>query len=186
MSGFFLRKSNFIPDAYQKTLFDIDFAGLYAQGIKLLLIDLDNTLISYDVSEPDQKTIDLFAKLREKGLHIFIISNNHEPRVRHFSAFVDCPYVFGAKKPFPFGFRRACKQAGIVDPKAVCVIGDQFMTDVWGGKRLGFYVVVVDALKRTSEKWYTKINRKLEKNVLRKIKKNNPELFQKLGLAEKR
>jgi len=186
MSGFFLRKSNFIPDDYQKTVFDIDLCGLHAQGIKLLLIDLDNTLIPYDVSEPDQKTIDLFAKIREMGLHISIISNNHEPRVKHFSAFVDCPYVFGAKKPFAFGFRRACKIAGIADPKAVCVIGDQFMTDVWGGKRLGYRVVVVDALKRTSEKWFTKINRKLEKVVLRKIEKNKPELFQKLGLAEKR
>jgi HAD superfamily phosphatase (TIGR01668 family) len=180
------KKSYFIPDDYQKTVFDIDYDRLAASGVKTLLIDLDNTLLPYDVSDPDELTVSLFDVLRTKGFRIVVISNNHEPRVKHYAALVKCPYVFGARKPFAGGFKKGARLAGTVNPLEVCVIGDQFMTDVWGGKRLGYRVIVVDALKRSTEKWFTKMNRKMEKRVISRIRKENPELYDQLHLAEKR
>jgi len=60
------------------------------------------------------------------------------------------------------------------------------MTDVLGGKRMGFYVIVVDAIKRKSEKWYTKFNRRLEKRILIRLRRTDREFFDRLNLHEKR
>lgn len=99
---------------------------------------------------------------------------------------VETRYVYSAQKPFKSGFRRALKKVGHPDPKTVCLIGDQFMTDVLGGKRMGFYVIVVDAIKRKSEKWYTKYNRHLEKKILQRLKRTDKEFYDRLNLQEKR
>ena len=41
-----------IPDEYYNSIEDIPYNKLYAQGIRLILTDLDNTLISYREDEP--------------------------------------------------------------------------------------------------------------------------------------
>ncbi len=179
-------KSRFIPDDYQKTIFDIDYRLMYSLGIRTLLIDLDNTVLPYDEALPGSAILDLFQSLSKQGFSVVVISNNHEPRVKTFAQAVGCPYVHSAKKPFPWGFRRALRLVPPVLPAAVCVIGDQVMTDVWGGKRLGFRVVLVDALKRNSEKWYTRLNRRWEQLALKSIEKRYPDLYDSLRLAEKR
>lgn len=180
------RRKNFYPDDYQKTVFDIDFNDLLAKGIKNIFIDLDNTLIPYDIHEADEKTLKLFNNLHQLGFQVFIISNNKKGRVKLFADMVKSRYVYSAQKPFKSGFRRALKKVGYPDPKTVCLIGDQFMTDVLGGKRMGFYVIVVDAIKRKSEKWYTKYNRHLEKKILQRLKRTDKEFYDRLNLREKR
>jgi len=66
------------------------------------------------------------------------------------------------------------------------LIGDQFMTDVLGGKRRGYRVIVVDAILRKTEKWFTRINRKLEERVLKMLAHVDSEWFHRLKLEEKR
>jgi uncharacterized protein len=180
------RKKYFYPDEYRKTVFDVDFAKLKEKNIKNIFIDLDNTLIPYDISKADKKTLELFDRLHNLGFQVFIISNNKKERVKLFANMVKSRYVYSAQKPFKSGFRRALKKVGYPDPKSVCLIGDQFMTDVLGGKRMGFYVIVVDAIKRDSEKWYTKYNRRLEKKILKRLRRNDSEFYDRLNLQEKR
>jgi len=179
-------KSRFIPDDYQKTIFDIDYDQLWSMGVRSLLIDLDNTVLPYDEATPGLPVVRLFQTLHAKGFSVVVISNNHEPRVRMFSQAVECPYVHSAKKPLAWGFRKAVRLGRTTNPQEICVIGDQFMTDVLGGKRLGFRVIVVDALKRDSEKWFTRMNRRWEKLVLNDIKRRHPDLYSSMRLAEKR
>ncbi|MFA7076576.1 MAG: YqeG family HAD IIIA-type phosphatase [Candidatus Izemoplasmatales bacterium] len=180
------KKKNFYPDEYKKTVFDINFERLRELGIKNIFIDLDNTLIPYDLNVADDKTYDLFKKLHNLKFHVFIISNNKKGRVKLFADTVKSRYVYSAQKPFKSGFRRALKKVGYPDSKTVCLIGDQFMTDVLGGKRMGFYVIVVDAIKRKTEKWYTKYNRHLEKKILQRLRRTDREFYDKLNLQEKR
>ncbi|MBU1144912.1 MAG: YqeG family HAD IIIA-type phosphatase [Firmicutes bacterium] len=186
MIGIFVKDSLFCPDDYQKTVFDINFEALKQKGIKALLIDLDNTLIPYDETSPNDLIIQLFSKLTLLEFQIVIISNNHYDRVKFFSNQVHSLFVSSARKPLKRGFKKAFNFLHDVTCNQVCVIGDQFMTDVLGGKRMGFNVIVVDAIKRNVEKWYTKLNRKLEKRVLVKLKKHNIAYFNELHLAEKR
>lgn len=180
------KKKYFYPDDYKKTVFEVDFKKLKTLGIENIFIDLDNTLIPYDIHEADQKTLELFEGLHNLGFQVFIISNNKKDRVKLFANMVKSRYVYSAQKPFKSGFKRALKKVGYPDPKTVCLIGDQFMTDVLGGKRMGFYVIVVDAIKRDSEKWYTKYNRHLEKKILQRLRRNDYEFYERLKLTEKR
>ncbi|MDD3842358.1 MAG: YqeG family HAD IIIA-type phosphatase [Candidatus Izemoplasmatales bacterium] len=181
-----VRETLFIPDDYQKTIYDINYAQLATSGIKTILMDLDNTIIPYDESHASLEMLALFASVKSKGLGIVIISNNHGLRVKGFANEVQCLYVDRAKKPFSCGFKKAVKLGETKNPSEICVIGDQLMTDVWGGKRLGYRTIIVDALKRNTEKWYTRFNRRLEQKILLLIQKKHPELFKKLHLAEKR
>lgn len=186
MIEIFLRRKYFYPDDYKKTVFDIDFQGLFDLNFKTLFFDLDNTLIPYDSHKPDAKMAKLFERVRALGFSVFIISNNRKERVKKFANEINCRYVYSAQKPLKSGFRRALKKIGFPHPKEVCLIGDQFMTDVFGGKRMGFHVIVVDAIKRNSEKWFTRINRHLEHRILKRLKRTDINFYNKLKLYEKR
>ena len=60
----------------------------------------------------------------------------------------------------------------------VAMIGDQLMTDVFGGNLIGFHTILVQAVQRKSDKWITRINRFVEKKMIKKIKKHEPLLYQ--------
>lgn len=186
MIDFLLKETYYIPDDFQKTVYDIDYKKCWEQGIRVLLIDLDNTLIPYDETMPNDDIRSLFHQLDEMGFEIVILSNNHLERVEPFAKDLGSRFVCSARKPMKKGFLRAIALAGNYKASEVCVIGDQFMTDCLGGKRLGFHVIVVNAIKRKVEKWYTRLNRKLEKRMIARIKKHQPEIYQKLHLSEKR
>ncbi len=186
MVEIFLRRKYFYPDDYKKTVFDIDFQKLFDNDIKTLFFDLDNTLIPYDITEPNQKMAELFEKVKALGFSVFIVSNNRKERVKKFANEVKCRYVYSAQKPLKSGFKRALKKIGFPHPEKVCLIGDQFMTDVFGGKRMGFHVIVVDTIKRSSEKWFTRINKHLEHRILKRLKRTDLDFYNRLKLYEKR
>jgi len=186
MIELFLRAELFMPDDYQKTIYDIDFTALKKQGVTGLLIDVDNTLIPYDETVPNDLLIRLFQSIRSMGFAIMIISNNHVPRIQNFAHIINCPFVAQAKKPMKSGFKKAIGLLNIVDYNKICVIGDQLMTDVYGARRLGLKSILVDALKRSNEKWFTKLNRRIEKRMLDRISRCHPQYYDQLKLVEKR
>jgi len=186
MIELFFKKKYFYPDDYKKTVYDIDFKNLWEKGIRIIMLDLDNTLIPYDEHEPTNSIHQLFEKMKEIGFDIYIISNNQKGRVKKFAKQVQVRYVYSARKPYKLGFRRAIRYANHPDPNTVCLIGDQFMTDVLGGKRMDFHVIVVDTLKRKGEKWFTKISKYLEKRILDRLKRTDPDFYYRLKLDEKR
>ena len=64
----------FVPDVYQKSIYDINYKKLKKKGIKCLLFDLDNTIAPYAMSVPDNKIKDLFAEL-EDDFKVIIMDN---------------------------------------------------------------------------------------------------------------
>ena len=46
---------NFVPDIYKESIYTIDYKKLKQSGIKCLLFDLDNTLVSYRDKLPTKK-----------------------------------------------------------------------------------------------------------------------------------
>lgn len=186
MIGLFVKDALFCPNDYRKTVYDIPYEELQISGIKALFVDLDNTLIPYDEDAPNEAILELFKKWRDLSFQVVIISNNHLERVKFFADQVQVPFVYSARKPLKKGFKKAYLMIDSVLPQEICVIGDQFMTDVLGAKRMGYQVIVVDAIKRNVEKWYTRINRKLEKRVLKKLKKHDIAYYTRLNLEKKR
>jgi len=175
----FIRK--FIPDRCVTSVFEIEYDRLYEEGKRFLLLDVDNTLISYEDRLPSNDLLDL-RKLWEKiGFSIYLISNNNGRRIAAFAmAFEAEGFVGSAKKPLKIGFKKSLRQMNCVEKKEVVVIGDQLMTDVFGAKRMGLDCILVKPLMQKTEKWFTKINRCLERKVLNKMKDSFPESYREI------
>jgi len=165
-----------IPGAYFLSIEDIPYETLKEQGYKTLFFDLDNTIIGYDEEKLSDKNVLLFQRLA-KDFSIVIISNSHFNRVSKAINKQEIPFVWSAKKPLKFGFKKALKKVD-GDPKTTVLVGDQLLTDVLGGQRMGFHTVLVRSVKRSSDRKITQFNRKIEKKVLAKIKEKFPKLYQ--------
>lgn len=176
----FNKIENYIPYDCFKTVYDIDYNKLYEEGKRIILMDIDNTLIPYDVSSPDQKLIELINGITSIGFKIVFISNNHKKRVEAFANIFNADFVYSAWKPLKKGYRKALKLTGHDHLNEIIAIGDQVMTDVLGANKVGIKCILVKPLKIVNEKWYTKLNRKIENRIINKLKKKHFDVYTKI------
>lgn len=157
----------FIPDLYVTSIHQISAKELKDKGIKGVLTDLDNTLVRWDQPDTTDEVIKWFNQLAEEGIQVIIISNNNELRVRQFAKPLNTVYIHKARKPMKRGFMEGLAKLEL-PAENVAVIGDQVLTDVFGGNRLGLYTILVDPI---GEKEFitTKINRKIERRIVRHL-----------------
>lgn len=119
----------FYPNIYLNNVKDIKIEFLKTNNIKGLLLDVDNTLIDFDlkVLEGAKEWCD---GLRKEGIKLCILSNTNKiEKVKRVAKELELPYINFAKKPFKKGFRRAIDLLRL-DAKNVAAVGDQIMTDV--------------------------------------------------------
>lgn len=173
------RLEKYIPKYCYQTIFDIPYIKLYESGKRVILIDIDNTMISYDLVYPTDEVIKLIDEVKKIGFKVIIVSNNSKIRVAKVASRLDVGFAYRAMKPFLKGFRKAYKLVSNKKEEVISV-GDQLMTDVKGSNRFGVDAILVHCIKRASEKWYTKLNRKRENNILKMIKDNYPLEFEKI------
>lgn len=175
------RLLKYLPNHYQQSIFEIDFLVLQKEKIKVLMIDLDNTLVPYDVKRPSKEVIKLLEELQTLNFTIIIMSNNSQKRVAEF--LTGLPYLFVAKahKPLKKAYRKALKLLPTQhQTNEIAVIGDQIITDVLGGNKMDFYTILVDPILKQSDVWTTKFNRFLARRVVRKIAKRYPNKYQEV------
>ena len=89
----------FVPDIYQKSIYDINYDTLKTRGIKCLLFDLDNTLVPVTVKKPTKKVSDLFEDLKRKGFKLIIVSNSPKKRVAPFKDYLCTDSAYFSFKP---------------------------------------------------------------------------------------
>ncbi len=119
----------FYPDIYLNNVKEITIDLLKKNNIKGLLLDVDNTLIDFDLKilEGSKKWCD---DLKKAGIQICILSNtNKVEKVKRVAKELDLQYINFAKKPFKKGFKKAIDLLKL-NAKNIAVAGDQIMTDV--------------------------------------------------------
>ena len=130
-----------------KCITDIDPEAVARRGIRLLLADLDNTLVPYGVPEPTEQVRAWTAALKEQGVTLFVLSNNRHPqRPERFSKALGVPFIGHAGKPKPGSFFKAMKQMGCT-PEQTAIVGDQIFTDILGGSRAGVTTLLVEPIR---------------------------------------
>ncbi len=139
----------FYPDVYVDSAYGIDYESLYADGYRGLIFDIDNTLVTHGASA-DERSIALFARLKEIGFLCCLISNNDEERVNRFNDSVRVLTVCKAHKPSPEAYERAMEQMG-TDRDSTVFIGDQLFTDIHGANRAGIPSILVKFIDRKEE-----------------------------------
>ena len=182
MLQLFLKTKRFIPSEFHNSFFEINFNDLAKRGYKTILCDLDNTLISYDEFLPTKELNHKFKELETLGFELILISNNTPSRMEKFTEEITIRGYGNSRKPLLVGIKKALNGAKVSDIDKTVLIGDQLMTDIWAANRMNVYSVLVNPLKRKTEKWYTKINRKTELKMLHKINKNYPNRYKDLKL----
>lgn len=136
-----------IPCIRYSSIYEIDINGLKAQGIHLLLLDLDNTLIPYGLTEPEEVLHRWIAALREEGIAPFILSNSRkEKRVPDLAKKLGVPFLRRAGKPKKKGFQQAMQEMGKSQAETA-MVGDQIFTDILGANRAGVRSVLVRPLR---------------------------------------
>lgn len=168
---------NFIPKEYHNSVFDIDYDKLYAEGFRLILFDIDNTLVCYHEIYPDNKVIELISSLKQKGFAIFLISNNFDKRVRIVAKNLELRFISFALKPFKRGFKRVIR---ITKQKRFVMIGDRLLTDINGGNRMHAYTILVKSLESNKKHFTKRFGTIFEDIKLRKLKKKNNEVYERL------
>lgn len=178
MITWFIPYKNIIPDDYVSSIFDIDYNKLYSEGKRLILTDLDNTLISYKATDPTEELFSWKKKLEAMGFEIIIVSNSGKARVNHFAKLLGLKYVNLAIKPLKRGFKKALRISSRKYKKEeVVVLGDQLLTDVYGAKRSKLHMILIKAIDKKTERPITRHNRKNEDKMLAKARKKNYGLY---------
>lgn len=149
------------PKRYVDSVLMIAPAHLVAEGIRGVILDLDNTVVAWDAAAPAPEVRLWMRTLRDAGVHACIVSNNFTGRAQAIGRLLDIPAVAGAVKPTPWAFRRAMALMG-TRADQTALIGDQLFTDVLGGNLLGLYTILVEPLT-TQEFPTTKLVRRLER-----------------------
>ena len=166
----------FIPDYMFADIYKITPEFIKSLGVRALVLDIDNTLVTYAVAEPTPEVIAWVRGMQESGLSLSIASNNHGPRVEKFNEKLGLYIMCESGKPSRKAVRNACAHFG-VQPQEVAVIGDQIFTDVLCASRAGAVAILVTPIpynenlffrfKRVCEKPFIRAYRKREEKKLK-------------------
>ena len=92
------------PKIYLENVTKITIEFLKENGIKALILDIDNTLLDFDKNLLEG-TEEWCNNLKGQGIKFYILSNtNKKEKVEKVSKRLDIPYIMFAKKPFKSGF----------------------------------------------------------------------------------
>ena len=174
----------YLPKEYHKSIYEIDFVSHMASGKNIIFFDLDNTIEDYDHYTPNERVIELFSRLKKLGYEILFISNNGKKRLKNFIDILDVKCFTHVRKPFTFKIKKYLKESNY-SVENILFVGDQIVTDIKFSRKLGIYAILVDPINRSTERWYTKINRFFENIRLNQIKKELPCEFMELGLDKR-
>lgn len=162
----------FYPKSYFRNILDIDIDFLLKNNIKAVLLDIDNTILDYKNNIPEGLE-DWVKNAKNNNIKFCILSNtNKKKKAQKMSKLLDIPYIFFAKKPLKYGFKKAKEILNIEENNTIAVIGDQVLTDVLGANRCNMYSILVKPL-HNKDIFVTKINRLIENKILRKYFKEN-------------
>ena len=152
----------FRPTFQAPSLDLISVEQLVRDGIRGLIIDLDNTMTPWNDVEVGPKVAEWFLKVKDAGICACVVSNNKKrQRVAVVAEQLGIPFVFGATKPRRRAFRAGMDLLG-TGHKDTAAIGDQLFTDILGGNRLGLYTILVTPIN-DREFIGTRVVRRIEK-----------------------
>ena len=124
---------------------DITADFLKSQGVRLLMLDFDNTIVPYTTNVPTESVQQWLGEMLASGLTVCVVSNSRNSRVPEFCEKYGLNCITHAKKPFSKGIDQCLSRFKIPKEQAV-LVGDQIYTDTLGGGAAGVRTVLVRAI----------------------------------------
>lgn len=160
----------YIPDLYQKNIYEINYKNLTSRGIKFLIFDLDNTIGLLTERHASEDAKKLFEKLRKK-FKILIASNSIGARVKVFAHDLGIDYKSNCRKPKAKELEQIILNSGY-KLSEMAIIGDSMMDDVVFGNRIGITTILTDQLGK-KEFITAYFKRQKEKKIQKKLRDKN-------------
>ncbi len=154
-----------IPDLICDTVYSIPFSDYSKKGVEVVVFDIDNTLVPYDVPVPDEKLKDFLFSLKRMGLEIAFVSNNTPERVEKFNESLGFYILPDSHKPLKSALKPVFEHFGIGSEKLLFV-GDQLLTDVLCARLNSVRVVSVPPIKKVETRFF-RFKRWIEKPFIR-------------------
>ncbi len=161
--------NRFFPDYLYPSVQEIAPGFFQERGIRLAVLDIDNTLVPYTQPDPTPAARAFLERLQAEGVRFCFVSNNNTKRVARFNQSIGAFSVARAKKPLRGGIREAMEKYG-ASPQETVLIGDQIFTDVYGGRRCGVLTILVEPIEE-KETLFFRFKRRMEKIVLQEYRK---------------
>ena len=136
---------SFLPTWTANAVTDVTPEILHRNGIRLLMLDFDNTIVPYTTSVPTELMAAWLQSMAASDIRLCVVSNSHKDRVKIFCQKYGLDCITHAKKPFSNGIRR-CMDEYELSPEECALVGDQIFTDVLGANCAGVYSILVRAI----------------------------------------
>ena len=135
----------FLPAIITDALTDITPDILEERGIRLLMLDFDNTIVPYTTNLPTEEMENWLKMMLASPVQICVVSNSKNARVKIFCKKYGIPCITHARKPFPKGIRECLAKYDL--PACECALaGDQIYTDTLGANGAGVQSILVKAI----------------------------------------
>lgn len=164
-----------VPQHLFRNVTRVSLPFLKRNGIKGLVLDVDNTLTGHDSQELSPAVEKWLKTMKRGGIRLMLASNNTKKRVAPFAKRLGLDYASFCCKPSPVWLLAAMRKWRL--PKnAIALVGDQLFTDQLAGSLYGVRVLVVRPLYQDT-KPTVRFKRKLEKPFLLRYYRRGGQLL---------
>jgi len=156
--------SRWMPDVVYPSVHHLPWKTL-SETYNTLIFDADNTLGPWQLEKLDTAALTLLKHLSDQGFSIGVLSNSRmlrrkdviEAQLRQ----INIPLITNGKKPALSGYLEMMRLLNAT-PKQTIMIGDQWITDIIGAKRVGLKAIMVKPFSLKSEAWWARWRRGIE------------------------
>jgi len=134
-----------LPAVRADAVTDLTPEFLLEQGIRLLMLDFDNTIVPYTTDMPTEEMSRWLETMLSSDVQLCVVSNSHKDRVKIFCKKYGMSCITHAKKPFSKGIHQCLAQFGL-PPEQCALAGDQIFTDTLGANGCGVRSILVKAI----------------------------------------
>ena len=134
-----------LPKYIFHRLTDVTPEFLNATGVRLLMLDFDNTMLPYTSGEPTPELLAWIQRMKAAGILLCVVSNSKKEKSPNFCRTYGIGCVTRSRKPFQRGIRE-CLARYEVPASQAAMVGDQIFTDVLGGNCAGAASILITPL----------------------------------------
>ena len=135
-----------VPELYCDDIYAITPEYIKGKGICAVILDIDNTLVPYEIAEPTPEVRAWLQALTDNGIKVAFVSNNHAERVELFNRTLGLDAYPESHKPKRGTLETAMKRMGVTHAETA-MLGDQLLTDAYAGKHIGLVAIIVPPIK---------------------------------------
>ena len=136
---------SFLPAVIVECVTELTPELLKKLGVKLLMLDFDNTIVPYTTNVPTGEMESWLKGMMASDIQLCVVSNSKRDRVKIFCGNYGLDCITHAKKPCSKGIRECLDKYGI--PAENCALaGDQIYPDTLGANSMGVKSILVKAI----------------------------------------